>query len=99
MEFTGEHDLTTREETADLLSRALSQNDLVVVDISEAEFIDSTFINNLFIADGFARKQGKVFRLQVATAPIVRRALEITGVLDRIEHASNREDVLSETKR
>ena len=58
VECRGEHDLSTRAEFAALLKQLLADSDLVVVDVSEAEFIDSSFINNLYIANGFAQTQG-----------------------------------------
>lgn len=94
VECRGEHDLTTRQEIADLLEVLLEDNELVVVDVSEAQFIDSTFINNLFIADGFARQQGKRFRLQVAKAPLVAAVLDTSGVLSKLDCAGNREQAL-----
>jgi anti-anti-sigma regulatory factor len=56
VEFKGEHDLTTRNEVASLLRLLLEEHDLVVVDISEARFIDSSFLHNLFRADARARE-------------------------------------------
>jgi anti-anti-sigma factor len=94
VECTGERDMTTRDETDQLFRLLVAQNDLVVVDISEAQFIDSSFINNLLKADRVAREEGKTFRLQVATAPIVGRVLEIAGVLDKLDHAATREEAL-----
>ena len=81
VECRGEHDLSTRGEFAALLKRLLADSDLVVVDVSEAKFIDSSFINNLFIANGFARSYDAQFRLQHATSPFVHTVLEITGDL------------------
>jgi hypothetical protein len=41
-----------------------------------------------------ARARGKAFRVQLGTAVIVRTAFELTGVLNRIECASSREEAL-----
>ncbi len=94
VECRGEHDLPTRQELADLLKRLIENNELVVVDVSEAELIDSSFVNNLFIANGLARRHGKRFRLQFATAPIVSRVLEISGIFSQLDCVGNREDAL-----
>ncbi len=94
VECTGGHDMTTRQETDQLFTELVAENDVVVIDISEAQFIDSSFVNNLLKADRLAREEGKVFRLQVATAPIVRRVLEIGGVLEKLDHAATREEAL-----
>ena len=94
VECKGVHDIATRGEIATLLERLLAEYELVVVDISEAKFIDSSFVNNLFIADGFARKRGRRFRLQHATEPVVRKMLESARVLEKLDCAGSREEAL-----
>lgn len=92
--FTGEHDLATKEAVERLLGSLVEENDLVVVDFSEATFVDSSTIHALFNADTAARMRGSKFRLQLGTAAIVRTVFEICGVLERIECASSREEAL-----
>jgi anti-anti-sigma factor len=94
VECRGEHDLFTRDEFAALLKQLLANSDLVVVDVSEAAFIDSSFINNLFIANGFARKLNARLRLQHAPASVVHSVLEITGILDTLDCVGSREEAL-----
>jgi len=43
----GEHDLGTASEMAVLLDDAISSSNLVVVDVTSAQFIDSSFLHNL----------------------------------------------------
>ena len=95
VECTGEHDVTTSEEIGNLFAELVVGNDLIVIDLSEAEFIDSSFIHNLVKLDRLARLRGTRIRLQFGTAPIVARALELSGTLDRFEHATTRADALS----
>jgi anti-anti-sigma regulatory factor len=66
-----------------------------VVDVSEAKFIDSSFIHNLLKADRLAHQPGARFRLQHRTELIVRRALEVSGVVTHLESVSTREDALA----
>ena len=94
VECRGEHDLTTKTEVAALLRRLLAQYELVVVDISEATFIDASFIVNLFIANRLAGEQDKRFRLQHATSPLVQRMLESSGVLAQLDCATSRQEAL-----
>ncbi len=94
VECRGEHDLSTRAEFAALLKQLLAESDLVVIDVSEAEFIDSSFINNLYIANGFSRTHDAQLRLQYATAPIVHAVLEMSGILDKLDCAESREEAL-----
>ena len=94
VECRGEHDLSTRGEFAALLKQLLAESDLVVVDVSEAEFIDSSFINNLYIANGFARTHDAQFRLHHSTAPIVHAVLKVSGIFDKLDCADSREEAL-----
>lgn len=94
LELRGEHDLAGRDQLAELLAGMLVTNSLVVVDLSAAEFIDSSVLVNLVKADRKARGQGKLFRLQVGSASIVRKALEISHVLDDLEWAETRKGAL-----
>lgn len=92
--FTGEHDLVAREDLRALLDSLVEQNDLVVADVSEAKFVDSTTMHALLDADTAARVRGRTFRLQLGTAAIVRRAFELSGVLGRLEYVDSREEAL-----
>ena len=94
VECRGEHDLATRSDLASLLKGLLAECELVVVDVSEAEFIDSSFINNLYIANGFAQTQDKRFRVQHATALIVDTVLRISGVFEKLDCVESREEAL-----
>jgi anti-anti-sigma regulatory factor len=96
VEFKGEHDLTTRNEVASLLRLLLEEHDLVVVDISEARFIDSSFLHNLFRADARARETCRRFRVQYATASIMRACLEISGGLDDLDCVRTREEAIEQ---
>lgn len=97
--FTGEHDLSTSPQVGELLGSLLEENELVVVDFSEAEFVDSSTIFTLLQAYSAALEQGTTLRLQLGTAPIVERAFEITGVLKRLECVATREEALAEENR
>ena len=92
----GDQDRGGAEQLERQLSDLVAQNELVVVDVSEAEFVDSSFLRNMLVADRRAREQAKHFRLQMGTAPIVRRAFEVSGVLDRLEVVHSPEDALTD---
>jgi anti-anti-sigma factor len=95
VEVFGEQDLATRDKTADLLDRLIADNELVVVDLTETLFIDSSFLNNLAKAQRTARERGRTVLLQVGTEPIVKRMLEISNFLTHFDHVSSREEALS----
>ena len=94
VELNGEHDLETKEMLQKLLTSLIEENDLVVVDVSEAEFIDSSVLHTLLVADELAQQRGSRFRLQLGTAAIVEKALELSGLLDRLEVVPDREQAL-----
>ena len=56
-------------------------NILVVIDVTEAVFIDSSFLHFVVMANKAAGVHGGRRRLQVGTAPIVKSALEVSGIL------------------
>ena len=91
---SGEHDMTTREEVDRLFGLLVAENELVVIDVSEARFIDSSFVNNVLKADRLARQTEKVLRLQIGTTPIVRRVLEISGIVDKLDCVESRDEAL-----
>jgi anti-anti-sigma factor len=90
IELHGEHDCVTRHELAGLLAREVAHNDIVVVDVTDADFVDSSFLHNLVRADRDARARGSRFVLQMGTAPIVRSALRISGLLEQLDVADSR---------
>ena len=93
--FSGEHDLATRSEVRDLLGSLVSSDQLIVADFSSAEFVDSAILGVLVDTNQRARELGKTFRLQLNTATIVRRAFEVCGLFEAIEHTKTREEALA----
>lgn len=92
--FSGEHDLGTKESVEALLDSLVEENDLVVADFSRARFVDAAMIGALLDADLAARTRGSTFRLQLGTLPIVRKAFEVCGLLERLDCATTREEAL-----
>ena len=93
--FSDEHDLATKGEVTELLDSLLSENHLLVADFSSASFVDSSMLQVILATNQKAQEQGKVFRLQLGTADIVRRAFEICGVFDTVQHVATREEALA----
>jgi anti-sigma B factor antagonist len=94
VECCGDQDMTGKEARHELFTRLVDENELVVIDLSPADFVDSSFIHTLLATDLYARRQGTTMRLQIATAPIVERALEISGVLQTLDVVRTREEAL-----
>jgi anti-anti-sigma factor len=93
--FVGEHDMATADAVEELLGSLIERNDLVVSDLSAAQFVDSSMMRALFHADREAKRQGHTFRLQLGTAPIVRRAFEISGLYELLDICPTREEALA----
>jgi anti-sigma B factor antagonist len=90
----GEHDWATRHELRQVFQSLLRSGELVVVDLSQAEFIDSSVLHNLLRATNEARERGLSVTLQLATARNVRRVFEVTGLLDRLPCVKTREEAI-----
>lgn len=96
VELHGEHDLATKHDLRSLLSDLVVTNELVVVDLSHAEFIDSSVLEGLVRTNLEARLAGSRFVLQVGTPPSVRTALEVSGLLGYLDCADSRDEALAE---
>jgi anti-anti-sigma factor len=94
VELHGEHDLTTSEQITAAIAEELRARRGVVVDVSNASFIDASVLHA--IADGHAGAQqaGLGFALQYGTSRLVRRIFEITGFLASLPSATSREQAL-----
>ena len=94
VEVLGEHDLATRDSIQDLFFKLVEHNDLLVVDVSEATFIDSSFLNALVKTHRHADQLGNRMRVQIGTAPIVHKVLEISDLTDYLDCVSDRDEAL-----
>jgi anti-sigma B factor antagonist len=90
-----ELDLTTRAEFSALLHSLVRENDLVVVDLSETLFVDSSTLHVLVSAHKLALEHGRRVRLQLGDACPVKRTFEISGLLEVLSWVSSREEALN----
>ena len=79
--LAGEHDLHSGEELRQSFEQALARCDHLIVDLSAAEFIDSTIIAVLVQTMRSATELDRKFNVVLGTAPAVERILEITGMM------------------
>ena len=91
----GEHDLATKDSLYETLTSLLTTHDLVVADLSPVLFLDSSILGVLVRTDRGARESGKQFRLQLGTEPIVKRVLEISGLLNHLDCYLTRDEALA----
>jgi anti-anti-sigma factor len=94
VECRGEHDVASKDQLGALVAELVSENDLVVIDVSDATFVDSSFLHLLVKADRLCRERGSILRVQHSTAPVVATALEVSGVLEALDVATTREEAL-----
>jgi anti-sigma B factor antagonist len=96
VELLGEHDLGTVPKLREALLSIDEGERLVVVDISHTEFMDSTVLLELVRAERRAEAAGRRFRLQVGTERVVKRLLEVSGLLDQFDVVDDRESALGD---
>ncbi|MBV9922378.1 MAG: STAS domain-containing protein [Pseudonocardia sp.] len=80
---TGEVDLLTADRLRDVLCSAVVDHRLVVADLSAVDFLSSSGLTALALADRAAVSAGHELRV-VARDRVVLRPIEITGLADRI---------------
>jgi anti-anti-sigma factor len=93
--FTDEHDLATARELSALLHALVRQNELVIADFSQADFVDSSTLNVLVSAYKLALERGTAFVVQLEDGCPVKRTFEISGVLKAITWVSKAEAALN----
>jgi anti-sigma B factor antagonist len=79
--LAGEHDLHSADEVRQAFDQALAVSDHLIVDLSTAEFIDSTIVGALMQTRKSAIELDRKFNVVLGTAPVVERILEVTGVV------------------
>ena len=79
--LAGEHDLHSANEVQQTFDQSLAVCDHLIVDLSTAEFIDSTIIGVLMQTRKRAVELDRKFNVVLGTAPVVERILEVTGVV------------------
>ena len=95
VEVLGEHDLSTTEDAHDLFTRLVSENDLVIIDLTETQFIDSSFLSALLRARANAEQQGHAVLLEIERDSNVGRLLAMTRTLGAFDHVSTRDEALA----
>ena len=87
VELLGEHDLSTAEKLGRIFESLAAANDIVIVDVRQTEFIDSTVLKELVRAERIIRDCGGRFVLSQDSNSIVTRLLEVSGMADHFEVA------------
>jgi anti-anti-sigma factor len=92
--LTGEHDLASVEQLQNTLDQSLASCSHVIVDVSSAEFIDTSTIHALVRAKKAANENHRRFNLVLSTTSLVERVFEITGVVEFLNRVHSPEEAL-----
>lgn len=93
--FVGEHDLATKDEAAEVLRDLLDTNDVIVVDLDRATFIDSAFLQVLLVADAQAKESGKRFQVQVEQEGVAGRSMRMAGLWEHFDLATGPDEPIA----
>lgn len=92
--LVGELDLANVAVAEAELQAAQQDAEVVLLDLSRLDFMDSSGVRVILLADGRARDQGR--RLAVLTGfGLPRRVLTILGLTDRLDVVTDRAQVLT----
>lgn len=91
----GEHDMADSEELSRVLHQVLGARDLLIVDLSEAAFIDSSILNSLIAANKTADRAGLKMTIQLGPKATAARVLEVSGLNGFLTCASSREEAIT----
>jgi anti-anti-sigma factor len=91
----GEHDMSSSRVLEGALKGLVLADCRVIVDLSQAEFIDSSILSTLLATDRHAATCGRRLTLQVATSPAVKRVLEISGVSESLPCEATRDAAIA----
>ena len=90
----GDFDVANVSALRDEVDKTLASGEDLILDLSEASFIDSSLIHVLFDAARAVRGREQSLVLQLGTAPIVERALEIAGIERVVPRAHDRDEAV-----
>ncbi len=90
----GEFDLANAPALGDEIDRALEAGKDLILDLSAVTFIDSSVIRVLVQASETAAERKQAIVLQLGTAAIVERVLQIVGIERLLPRAHDRQEAL-----
>jgi anti-anti-sigma factor len=90
----GDFDLANASTLGDQIDRALVSGNDLILDLSDATFIDSSVINVLVRASKAAVDRKRTMVLQLGTAAIVERVLEVSRIEQVLPRAYDRRAAL-----
>jgi anti-sigma B factor antagonist len=95
----GEFDRANSFLISEQAEQALDEDKHLILDLSEATFIDSSTIHALVQAQNAAAKHGQIIVLQLGTAATVERALQLSGIDQLLPRAGTRGEAVQTLQR
>ena len=92
--LAGDFDLTNARALDDQLGRALESDDGVIVDLSEATFVDSSVMHVLARAAKAASARDRALVVQLGTTAIVERVYDLAGIAQLAPRAHDRQEAV-----
>lgn len=99
LRLRGDIDLVTSPLLLDQAMYALGAHAHIVVDLSDATFIDSSTIHALLKINAAAKREGCLTVLQLGTSATVERAIEIAGIERVLPRAETRSEAIATIRR
>jgi anti-sigma B factor antagonist len=90
----GEFDVASAPALRDEIDAMLARGESIIVDLEQTTFVDSSIIHVLIEGVRAAGARDQRLVLQLGTAPIVERALEIVGVERVVARAHDRDEAV-----
>jgi anti-anti-sigma factor len=90
----GEFDLANARDLRDEIDRALEGGNDLILDLSQATFVDSSIISVLVQGSREARARQQNVVLQLGTAAIVERVLELFAIEQVLPRAQDRKEAV-----
>jgi anti-sigma B factor antagonist len=94
-EVAGEMDMATAPELMTAVDGVQDGASRVIVDLTETTFLDSASINSLVRLQRDLGERGVAFSVVSPYNAVVRKALEITNVIDQLGVVDSRTDALT----
>jgi anti-anti-sigma factor len=94
----GEHDMANAGDVETTVEAVLARASTLVIDVSPAQFIDSTILRALLNAAAQAEQLGVGFSLVAEPSSIARRVLELASLVPSLHVADSLDDALPDSR-
>jgi anti-anti-sigma factor len=94
VELSGDADLALQGALTEAIRTALNRDAHLILDVSDATFMDAAVIRSLVHGYHEAAAQGSACILQLGTAAIVERVVKLSGIEDAVPRARTRAEAV-----